>query len=150
MSLRAQTSETLCGIIKQASARAHMCQSVRSACLKRRWEPTCEGVRCLPRECARRWGSGRFFFSELCRADGGAPCASPRPTGLPVDATSVNISVCGEKVAGREALLRCPRAERLIRGAAAPRPVTEDVVALGSVNVQAGAETACVVAALSL
>lgn len=50
MSLRAQTSESLCGIIKQARARAHMCQSVPAARLKRRCKPTCEVARCLLRE----------------------------------------------------------------------------------------------------
>lgn len=101
MSLHIQTSESACGTIKQASTRAHMCQSVCAACLKRIWKPTCEGVWCLLWECVWYWEVGGC---ESCQADGGAPCVTSCHTGLLVDTTSVNISVCGEKVMGREVL----------------------------------------------
>ncbi len=101
MSLHIQTSESVCGTIKQACTRAHMCQSVCAACLRRIWEPTYEGVWCLLWECVWYWGVGGC---ELCQADGEALCVTSCPTGLPVDTTSVNISVCGEKVTGREVL----------------------------------------------
>lgn len=59
------------------------------------WKPTCEGVGRLLRECVwcREVGG-----CELCRADGEAPCVTSGRTGLPVDTTNVNISVCGGKV----------------------------------------------------
>lgn len=79
-----------------------MCRCVRASCLKGPRKPTCEGAWCLLRERVWRWEVGGC---ELCQADGEALCVTSCPTGLPVDTTSVNISVCGEKVTGREALL---------------------------------------------
>lgn len=117
---------------KKASTRAHMCQSVRAACKGRMWRPTCEGVQCLLWECV--W-CGDVGGGELCQADGEALYVISCPTRLPVDRTSVNSSVCGEKVAGREVLLLSSSLfeVHLSKGrdpqcnAAAERPVTEDV-----------------------
>lgn len=44
---------------------------------------------------------GMCDVGKLCQADGETLCVTCCPTGLPVDTTSFNTSVCGEKVKGK-------------------------------------------------